>query len=233
MSMRMSMKRLTVICGAYGSGKTEFALTYALNAASGGQTKNFTKVGLIDLDIVNPYFRSRDLALELERKGLDIVSSEPGMEYSDIPSLSPRIFSLLQDHSYQVVFDVGGDPAGARALGRFNPYFVKEPYDMFIVVNPYRPDTRNIAESAALIAAIQNTSRLRATGMISNINLGPDTTMEVWQSGLEFVNGLAERLALPVVYHMVEEEFLNENRSRFSNVPVFPVTLRMLPPWRS
>ncbi len=230
------MKRLNVVCGAYGSGKTEFALAYACararDIARTRLTEILNKVGLIDLDIVNPYFRSRDLALELESKGLDVVSSEPGMEYSDIPSLSPRIFSLLQDQSYQVVFDVGGDPAGARALGRFYPYFEKEPYDMFIVVNPYRPDTRSVSEAVQLITAIQSTSRLQPTGIVSNINLGPDTTMEVWQEGLKFINELAERLPLPIVYHMVEEQFFIQNRSSFSNYPVFPLTLRMLPPWR-
>jgi hypothetical protein len=221
------MKRLNVICGAYGSGKTEFAISYALDIQKGSQTK----VGLVDLDIVNPYFRSRDVATELTEKGLTVVSSEPGMEHSDIPALSPRIFSLLQDHSYQVVFDVGGDPAGARALGRFHPYFEQESYELLIVVNPFRPDTRSVDEAINLISELQSTSRLQVTGLISNINLGSETTIETWQGGLQFILSLAERLSLPIVYHMLEEQFLAKYRSFFVNYPVFPVTLRMLPPW--
>ena len=221
------MKRLNVICGAYGSGKTEFAISYALDIQKNSQSK----VGLVDLDIVNPYFRSRDVATELTEKGLTVVSSEPGMEHSDIPALSPRIFSFFQDLSYQVVFDVGGDPAGARVLGRFYQYFSQEPYDLWVVVNPFRPDTRNVTEAINLITALQSTSRLQVTGIVSNINLGPQTTLELWQEGLQFIVDLAERLALPVVYHMVEEHFLAEHHSFLAAYPVFPVTLRMLPPW--
>jgi hypothetical protein len=221
------MKRLNIICGAYGSGKTEFAIAYALDI----QKKCQDKVGLIDLDIVNPYFRSRDVAGELEVQGLTVVSTEPGMEHSDIPSLSPRIFSLLQDRRYQVVFDVGGDPAGARALGRFHPYFEKEPYDMFIVVNPFRPDTRTVSAAVNLIGALQSTSRLQATGIISNINLGSDTTWEVWQNGLKCILELSERLTLPIVYYMIEENFLVGHHADLKGYPVFPVTLKMLPPW--
>jgi hypothetical protein len=221
------MKRITIICGAYGSGKTEFAISYALNLHKIDQTK----VGLVDLDIVNPYFRSRDVATELTEKGLTVVSSEPGMEHSDIPALSPRIFTFLQDTSYHVVFDVGGDPAGARALGRFHQYFDKEPYDLLIVVNPFRPDTRNVDEAVNLISALQSTSRLQATGLVSNINLGPETTIELWQNGLQFILSVAERLELPIVYHMVEERFFAKHHFSLEAYPVFPVTLRMLPPW--
>jgi hypothetical protein len=221
------MKRLNIICGAYGSGKTEFAIAYALDI----QKKNQIKVGLVDLDIVNPYFRSRDIAVDLSEKGLTVVSTESGLEHSDIPSLSPRIFSLLQDHTYQVVFDVGGDPAGARALGRFHPYFETGFYEMLIVVNPFRPDTRNIAETMNLITAVEGTSRLKVTGIVSNINLGPDTTLEIWQEGLKFIIELGERLALPIVYHMVEESFFTRHQTDLKDYPVFPVTLRMQPPW--
>ncbi len=221
------MSRITIVCGAYGSGKTEFAVNYALDL----KQKTPGKIGLIDLDIVNPYFRSRDLTNELAKEGLTIVSSGTGFEEADIPALSPRIFSLLQDTSYQVVFDVGGDPAGARALGRFNQYFQKEPYDLWIVVNSFRPDTRSSVEATQLIKAIQNTSRLQATGIVSNINFGPDTTLELWKNGLRLINEISEQLKLPIVYHAVEEKFLEKNLSFFQNYQIFPVELRMLPPW--
>ncbi|MGD9154280.1 MAG: ATP-binding protein, partial [Bacillota bacterium] len=123
------MKRITIIGGAFGSGKTEFALACALKkrALTDGKT------GLIDLDIVNPYFRSRDRAAELEKLGVTVISTQPGFEYADLPALSPQIYALLQDQTYQVVVDVGGDPVGARALGRFNPYFNREAYDFWAV----------------------------------------------------------------------------------------------------
>lgn len=220
-------KRITVVCGAYGSGKTEFAVSYALSLKKEGNEK----VGLVDLDIVNPYFRSRDIAAELSNEGLSVVFSDFSKENADIPALSPRIFALLQDTSYRVVFDVGGDPAGARALGRFHEYFLKETYDFWVVVNPYRPDTRSVDEAAELIAGLQRTSRLQATGLVGNINLGRETTPEIWTGGLKLIGDLSERVGLPVVYQAVEEHFWTANREILNGHPLFSITLRMLTPW--
>jgi hypothetical protein len=220
-------KRITIIGGAYGSGKTEFAIAYALQK----KTVIQGKTGLIDLDIVNPYFRSRDQAAELERLGIKVISTPAGLEAADLPALSPQIYTLLQDRSYQVVFDVGGDSAGARALGRFKPYFQNESYDFWAVVNPYRPDTRSPGEAAALIGGLENASRLRVTGLVSNINLGAETTPTVWREGLPFINELAANLQLPVLYHMVKRGFEQIVGQLTDATEVFPVELRMLPPW--
>jgi hypothetical protein len=220
-------KRITIIGGAYGSGKTEFAIAYALKKAATTQGKT----GVIDLDIVNPYFRSRDRAAELEKSGIMVVSTQAGLEYADLPALSPQIYTLLQDQTYQVVLDVGGDPAGARALGRFNPYFKNEPSDFWVVVNPYRPDTRNPEEAAALIAGLEVASRLQVTGLISNINLGRETTPAIWREGLPFINELAAKLKLPVLYQMVEKGFYQINGRLAGDTEFFPVELQMLPPW--
>jgi hypothetical protein len=220
-------KRITIIGGAYGSGKTEFAIAYALKKAATTQGKT----GVIDLDIVNPYFRSRDRAAELEKSGIMVVSTQAGLEYADLPALSPQIYTLLQDQTYQVVLDVGGDPAGARALGRFNPYFKNEPYDFWAVVNPYRPDTRNPEEAAALIAGLEVASRLQATGLVSNINLGRETTPAIWRAGLPFITELAVKLKLPVLYHMVALNFYQTNGKLATGTEFFPVKLQMRPPW--
>ncbi|HYH04669.1 MAG TPA: hypothetical protein VEC37_16375 [Bacillota bacterium] len=220
-------KRITIIGGAYGSGKTEFAVAYALKKLATTRQKT----GLIDLDIVNPYFRSRDLAEDEEFAGITFVSTPAGLENADMPALSPRIYTLLQDRTYQVVFDVGGDPVGARALGRFNPYFKNEPYDFWVVVNPFRPDTRNPEEAAKLIAGLETASRLQATGLVANINWGRETTPELWNEGLPFIQELAAKINLPVIHHMVENSFFETNRDSLAGTDFFPVRLRMLPPW--
>lgn len=222
-------KRITIIGGAYGSGKTEFSIAYALKEAQSVQSG--TKVSLVDLDIVNPYFRSRDIAAELKDQGLTVISTEPGLEYSDLPALSPRIYSVLQDRNYQVVFDVGGDPAGARALGRFHQYFLNEAYDFWMVVNPYRPDTRNPGEAEEMITKIQSVSRIKVNGIVANINLGQETTLDLWQDGLSLVKQVAADLNIPIIHYMVEENFFQNHRDTLTGYPVFPVKLRMLPPW--
>jgi hypothetical protein len=219
--------RITIICGAYGSGKTEYAISYALGLAE----DKFRKTALIDLDIVNPYFRSRDIADELAERGVTVISTEPGYENSDLPALSPRIFGALQDGAYQVVIDVGGDPNGARALGRFYEYFMRESYNFSIVVNPYRPNTRNVQDALSLIHEVATASRLQPNGLVSNINLGRETTMDIWREGLPLIRELEEKSRLPVIHHMVEENFLAAHRDFFADFPVYPISLRMLTPW--
>ena len=219
--------RITIVCGAYGSGKTEFAIGHALDLA--GEKRG--KTALIDLDIVNPYFRSRDIAAELAEQGVTVISTEQGHENSDLPALSPRIFAAFQDEAYQVVIDVGGDPNGARALGRFHGYFLKEQYAFNIVINPYRPNTRNVEDTLQLIRDLSVTSRLQPDGLISNINLGRETTLEVWREGLPLILVLERQSRLPVVCHMVEENFLARHRVFFTDFPVYPIHLRMLTPW--
>jgi hypothetical protein len=218
-------KRITIIGGAYGSGKTEFAIACALHKTTQGKT------GLVDLDIINPYFRSRDQAAELEKMGSQVISTPAGLETADLPALSPRIYTLLQDRTYQVVCDVGGDSVGARVLGRFKPYFQKEGYDFWVVVNPYRPDTRTPGEGAALISALEQAGRLPVTGLVSNINLGRETTSAVWKEGLPFIAELAAQTDLPVLYHMVAKDFAQTNNHLAGKTKFFPVELRMLPPW--
>lgn len=219
--------RITIIGGAFGSGKTEFAISYTKYL----KTEFSGKIGLVDLDIVNPYFRSRDLTAQLDQTGIKVVSSEPGMEYADIPALSPQIYSFLQDRSYRVVFDVGGDPVGARTLGRFNQYFRAEPSDFWIVINPFRPDTRTTDQVAKMIEGLQNAARIQATGLVANINLGRDTTLEIWQQGLPMIQEISARMDLPIIFQAVEEGFLVDNTDFFKDYPVFPLHLTMLPPW--
>lgn len=219
--------RITIICGAYGSGKTEYAIAYALQLVE----DKSQKTALIDLDIVNPYFRSRDIAVQLAEQGVTVISTEPGYENSDIPALSPRIFAALQDNSFQVVFDVGGDPNGARALGRFHDYFLRESYDFRIIVNPYRPNTRNTQDMLKLINELAITSRLQPGSLVSNINLGRETTIDIWQQGLPLIRELEEQSHLPLIHHMVEENLWAAHRDFFAKFPVHPITLRMLTPW--
>ena len=219
--------RITIIGGAYGSGKTEFAVNYAKYL----KTKNSGPIGLIDLDIVNPYFRSRDLTEQMGQEGITVVSSELARENVDIPALSPQIYSLLQDHSYQVVIDMGGDAVGARALGRFNQYFMAEPYNFWVVINPFRPDTETADQTIKMIDNLQTAARVSATGLVANINLGTETNLEIWHKGLSVIQEVSTQMDLPIVFQVVEEGFLASNSDFFKAYPVFPLHLTMLPPW--
>ncbi len=221
-------KRITIIGGAFGSGKTEFALGYALKVVADHPEQ---KVGLIDLDIVNPYFRSRDLREKLKQAGLEVISSATGMEHADLPALSPRIYTFLQQVETQVIFDVGGDPAGARALGRFEKYFLSTEYDFWLVINPFRADTFNLEKAMAMIAALQTASKLQATGIIANINLGLETTLADYQAGEEVITRISLASKLPIIYHALTDAFYQKHFDYLINYPVFPIRLQMQTPW--
>ena len=222
----MEAKRIIIFTGPFGSGKTEVAVNYALDLNRQG-----TKVGLVDLDIVNPYFRSRSLTQRLKEEGIDLVSTQPGLEMADLPALSPRIFSLLQNPDCQVVFDVGGDPVGARVLGRFQPYFQTNPYQLWLVVNPYRPSYEDPERIVGLAREVEAASRLKITGLIDNSNLGKLTDRRVRAQGAALVKAAADQLKVPVIFRTYTDQAFLLEPEQAGPEPVFPLKLFMRPPW--
>ena len=168
------MKRVTLFCGHYGSGKTNLAVNYALSLRRKG-----LEVSLADLDIVNPYFRSKDSAGQLEEAGVRVIALPFANSSVDLPSLPSSAYSLVQDRSRYAVLDIGGDDRGAYALGRFVPYILEENnYDMFYVVNFYRPLTTCASDALEVLREIEGACGLAFTGIINNSNLGAETTAE-------------------------------------------------------
>ncbi len=222
----MEAKRITIFTGPFGSGKTEIAVNYALHLNRHGE-----KVGLVDLDIVNPYFRSRALSQWLKEAGIDLVSTQPGLEMADLPALSPRIFSFLQSPDHQVIFDVGGDPVGARVLGRFQPYFQTNPYRLWLVVNPYRPGYEEPERIVDLAREVEAASRLEIAGLIDNSNLGKLTDQKVRTEGTALVQAAATRLEVPVVFRTYTDQAFLTELEQAGAERIFPLNLYMLPPW--
>ena len=165
------MKRITLFCGHYGSGKTNLAVNYALALRARG-----LEVSLADLDIVNPYFRSKDSSAVLEDAGVKVIALPFANSSVDLPSLPSSAYSLVQDRSRYAVLDIGGDDRGAYALGRFVPYILEEnDYDMFYVVNFYRPLTTDAEHALEVLREIEGACGLAFTGIINNSNLGAET----------------------------------------------------------
>lgn len=220
------MKRVTVFSGHYGSGKTNLAVNFALSLSREGKA-----VSLADLDIVNPYFRSKDSRKILEETGVRFISSEYANSNVDVPALPAEIYSVTEDQSRFGVLDVGGDDRGALALGRYVPALLSENnYDMWFVVNPYRPLTRTPETAREVFLEIEEACRLPFTGIVSNPNIGEDTTVDTVLSARKYMTELSDLLSLPVVMTAVHEPlfpFLKEKVEK-----LFPIRLYVRQSWQ-
>lgn len=204
MALPFALKPVTVICGHYGVGKTNFALNLALDAAGEG-----FDVVLVDLDVVNPYFRSSEYRVLLEEAGVDLVApvfAEAGTSL-DVPSLTGAIAPAL-NRAYldaaegagrvKVVVDVGGDDAGATSLARFSADIRKGAFDLLCVVNRFRNLTQDADEALEVLRKIEERCGLEATGVVGNSHLKAETDWDVVESGDAFARELCERAGLPL-----------------------------------
>ncbi|MDD2716842.1 MAG: hypothetical protein PHW04_13190 [Candidatus Wallbacteria bacterium] len=217
-------KRLTVISGAFGTGKTEIAINLALKLREAGVEKVF----LVDLDIVNLFFRSRQKAYELKKKGIRVISSQEGMENADLPSLSPEIADSFAQEDSTVVFDLGGSELGATVLSRFHQEFIGQSYNHWLVVNPYRPFNEKNEDTLEMAEQIAVRARLPITGMIANPHLLDETTPDIIREGFAQVRKIDR---YPLLYLSVMDSYLYSGLDREFDVPVMVIGKQMKQPW--
>ena len=197
----MEHKRITLFAGHYGSGKTNIAVNYAIAMAREGK-----QVCIADLDIVNPYFRTKDSAQRLTEAGVTLISPQFANTNVDLPALPAEAYRLVQDKSIYGVMDIGGDDRGAYALGRYVDAIKKEnDYRMVFVANCYRPLTPTAEEALEVMEEIETACGLKFTDIINNSNLGPETTPETIQASLDYIQKLSQLSGLPVFAHTAEE----------------------------
>jgi hypothetical protein len=219
-----SVPRLTVISGAFGTGKTEIAINLALklHEAAAGQ------VTLVDLDIVNLYFRSRQRAYDLERRGIRVISSVEGMENADLPALSPEINACFDRKDGPVVFDLGGSDLGGVVAAYLHRGFASEPSNHWLVVNPYRPFNQTAEATVEMAVKIETRGRLPITGMIANPHLMTETTPEIIREGLARVR---EVTRYPLVCLTVMDDYYTPGAFDDLGVPVMVIGKQMKQPW--
>jgi hypothetical protein len=208
-----------IFTGRFGSGKSETAINYALSLArqiregaqppaSFGQQQP-AGVILIDLDIVTPYFRSRETADRLLGLGVRVIAPSIIGQHLDTPAITPQILGAIQQSELPVVLDVGGDKQGARALGQFSPAIRQGDYTMHFVVNPYRPFTDTLDGLRSSIAEIEASARLKTSSLVSNPNLIGETTIEHVIQGHAKIERFADALGLPIAFVCVERQWIN------------------------
>lgn len=201
---------LTIFAGRFGSGKTEAALNYALSLVPGpgnGTSAAMGQVILIDLDIVTPYFRSRETADAIKTKGVQVIAPSIIGQHLDTPAITPQILGAIQQSERPVVLDVGGDKQGARALGQFSPAICQRGYTMHFVVNPYRPFTSTLEGLASSVSEIESSARLQVTSLVSNPNLIGETTIDSIVEGHARIEGFAKALGLPIAFVCAERHW--------------------------
>ncbi len=223
--------RIVIFVGRFGSGKTEIAVNYAVALAKNPRIPGDRHPVLIDLDIVTPYFRSRETTEAMATMGVEVVAPAAVAQHLDVPAISPRILGAIQDERRSVVLDVGGDEQGARALGQYAPHLKRLGYTMNFVVNPYRPFTATVDGVRAAVAEIERTSRLRATALVSNPNLMGETTVAIVEEGHALVEETGRALGLPVAFVAVEDGLVPAFGGNHFAQPVLPLRRYFTPPW--
>ena len=195
-------KRITIFAGHYGSGKTNIAVNYAIRIKQNGYP---VKIG--DMDIVNPYFRTKDSAKELESEGIELISPAFANSNVDLPALPQQLYALVWNKDHHAVLDVGGDDRGAYALGRYADFIKEEnDYEMVFVVNFFRPLTPDPQSAIEVMREIENACKIKFTAIVNNSNLGNVTTSADVESTVEKTNELSALTSLPVLFTTATEK---------------------------
>lgn len=226
--VNMHDKRLVIVIGHYGSGKTEFSVNYAVKLK-----ERHDKVNIADLDIVNPYFRSREKREMFEKMGIKVFDSSIRNTAIDIPALPAQLTGVIMNQDERSIIDVGGDPVGARVLARYAEQIKNVEHDMFYVINGNRPETRTPEDTVKYLRLIEKTSGLKITGLINNTHLLKDTTVEDVEFGHELTKKVSWETDIPIRY----EAAINQVALKITNKEIlerlFPINLYMREEWMS
>ncbi len=191
----MENKRLTLFAGHYGSGKTNVAINFAYRVKGLGYD-----TVIADIDTVNPYFRTKDSAEELREAGIELIASEYAGSNVDLPALPAAMYDIIFDSDKHAVIDIGGDDRGAFALGRYTPQILNEnDYNMFMVINMYRPLTSTPEDTIEILREIEAASGIHFTGIVNNSNLGVNTDLKTVEDSFEYANRVSMLSGLPIV----------------------------------
>ncbi len=218
------MAKCFILAGNYGSGKTEIALNMSLEYAKKGRTV------LVDMDIVNPYFRSAEHKALLNEKGVRLIAPTYANTLVDVPVISAEVFAAFE-YDY-AVFDAGGDPVGASVLGSIAHRFkTQEDVRFYYVVNARRPLTKTAEEIAEMMALIEGKARIKVGGIINNTNLARETTAGDLLYGRDVCREVSLKTGVPVVMTSGEEHVLREFGEKAGEKDLFTIKIYTRPNW--
>lgn len=222
----MQLKRITVFAGHYGSGKTNLALNTAFYLREQGKT-----VSVADIDIVNPYFRTKDSEEKLAQAGIRLLSSPFANSNVDLPSIPADVYSVFEHPEEYAVIDLGGDDRGAYALGRYAEYMkASQDADMLLVISKYRPRTQTARAVWEIVREIEDACHVRFTGIVNNSNLGAATQPEHILQSLAYAQEVEKMTGLPVVMTSFLREFMDALADQVPHP--FPIDLYTKEDWK-
>jgi len=219
-------RRIKIFVGGFGSGKTEIAINYSIYCK-----KNYNQVAIVDLDIVNPYFRIREVKDTLNHKDIKVIAPQDEWAYAELPLISPEIKGLIQNADYHLILDVGGDDVGTVILGNYKSFIKDLDYEMLLVLNSYRPFTQSIPQIKQIAQEIENTSRLKISGVVSNPNLSTQTDEDVIKKGHILIRQAAQKLKIPIKFICIDEQFSQKIKQENFEEPVYYIKRFMKLPW--
>jgi tRNA uridine 5-carbamoylmethylation protein Kti12 len=220
-----SIKKLNIFTGHFGSGKTEIAVNFAINLAAIGK-----QTALVDMDIVNPFFRSSDVKSIMEDMNIKVISPIFANTNVDVPALPAEINAVFEDESLHSVLDVGGDDVGAKVLGRYKDYIVKRDYDLYFVVNTRRPFTRDCESISGIINEIESASGLKVTKLVDNTNVLEDTDAQVLINSNKIISEVSKRNNIDIAFYSGFDSKLSELKESF-NLGYFKMEKNIYLPW--
>ena len=220
-----NLKRITIFAGHYGSGKTNAAVNYALHIAAGGR-----RTAIADLDIVNPYFRTKDSAEVLAQHGIRLISSPYANTNVDTPALPAEAYAVIDDSGLYSVIDVGGDDRCALALGRYSEAIRKiGDYEMLFVINRCRFLTSDAASTVEVMREIEQAAAIRFTGLVNNSNLGDETDADTVLRSVDYANEVSALTGLKIRMTTVKSDLAPSLEGKVEGL--FPIDIYVRQSW--
>lgn len=220
----LNEKRIRIVVGHYGSGKSEFSVNYAIKLAEAGK-----KVALADIDVINMYFRSRESKEAMQKKGVRVIGAQIETPAIEVPTVSAEVYAPLQDRSYEYVMDVGGNPQGAKTLGMYREY-MDQGYDMLFIINANRPETQTLDQNLQFIKMIEGSSGLKVTGLVNNTHLLKATGVDDVVRGNQLAMEVSQKTGLPLLYNSALESLIPELPKDLEG-ELFPINLHLRDEW--
>ncbi len=240
--INLSQRPINIVVGHYGSGKSEFSVNYAMALSAEGH-----KTAIVDLDIANPYFRSREKQALLESKGISVYSNTFGYDITaDLPAISAGIKAPLEDKDCRTVLDVGGNAEGARILNQFSKYFSREipgedfavgkHTDIFCVINGNRYETRTLDSAIEHIHSIEQEIHLKVTGLINNTHMLRETTCADVLKGYDLCQQISKILQIPLLTNCCKRDLVEELKQKITDEQIkgfyiFPIDMILREEW--